>query len=289
MSVNSVFGNNLRQLARERGSLTRVAEDLGISRVQFQRYLKGESFPKPNLLQRICTHFAVDGRILLEPINKIAATEAARLDQPSSSATSVDTLDANVAALFGWCLQGHSSSLSQDLLPDGIYRVWVSESAKPDKFYCMAVQVGSSLGPRGAVLQNARSTRCYFDRVQFRASSPSDLKRRREVRGAMLGVPDGMIWMAFNPAPIYRITLAHFAPNPVVADGSFVGYVARGRAALPGFTRIARAFLEPVPRQMRSVLALCKTKPVYSAQEVPPAALDYICEPVQWRASPFSA
>ena len=68
MSVLRVFGENLRLLCKTRPSIASVCRDLDINRVQFNRYMSGHSFPKPNVLQQICDYFLVDSRIYLEPL-----------------------------------------------------------------------------------------------------------------------------------------------------------------------------------------------------------------------------
>ncbi|MEP2204195.1 MAG: helix-turn-helix transcriptional regulator, partial [Tateyamaria sp.] len=45
--LRSMFGANLRQLAAEYTSISDLARQLGINRTQFNRYLSGESFPRP--------------------------------------------------------------------------------------------------------------------------------------------------------------------------------------------------------------------------------------------------
>lgn len=52
----------------------------------------------------------------------------------------------------------------------------------------------------------------------------SQAPSRRKVRGLVFDVPDGLVLLAVNPAPILRIAMMHLAPNPVFADGSFVGF-----------------------------------------------------------------
>jgi transcriptional regulator with XRE-family HTH domain len=65
--LRDMFGANLRLLAREYRSISELSRQLGINRTQFNRYLSGESFPRPDVLDRICDFFEVDARILLEP------------------------------------------------------------------------------------------------------------------------------------------------------------------------------------------------------------------------------
>ena len=66
--IRSIFGANLLVLSKDYESITALALELGINRTQFNRYLSGESFPRPDVLSRICDFFKVDARILLEPL-----------------------------------------------------------------------------------------------------------------------------------------------------------------------------------------------------------------------------
>ncbi|MBU2867162.1 helix-turn-helix domain-containing protein [Pacificibacter marinus] len=63
-----MFGANLRTLSASALSIAELCRDLGINRTQFNRYLSGEAFPRPDVLDQICRYFGVDARILLEPL-----------------------------------------------------------------------------------------------------------------------------------------------------------------------------------------------------------------------------
>ena len=67
------LGENLQQLSRASPSISALCRELGINRTQFNRYRAGESFPRPDVLYRICRYFKVDARILLEPVEMVAA------------------------------------------------------------------------------------------------------------------------------------------------------------------------------------------------------------------------
>lgn len=70
--LRDMFGANLRALAKRYPSISELSRQLGINRTQFNRYLSGESFPRPDVLDRICNFFEVDARILLDPVSNIA-------------------------------------------------------------------------------------------------------------------------------------------------------------------------------------------------------------------------
>lgn len=87
--LRDMFGANLKRLAQNYPSVSELCRQLGINRTQFNRYLLGESFPRPDVLDRICRFFDVDARILLKPLDEIEA-------QPRHP--SVDILDHFLAA-----------------------------------------------------------------------------------------------------------------------------------------------------------------------------------------------
>lgn len=70
--LRNMFGANLRSLAKCYPSISELSRQLGINRTQFNRYLSGESFPRPDVLDRICAFFDVDARILLDPVENLA-------------------------------------------------------------------------------------------------------------------------------------------------------------------------------------------------------------------------
>ena len=79
--LRKMFGANLRILADRFPSVSQLCRELGINRTQFNRYLSGESFPRPDVLHRICQFFDMDARILLEPIDTLS-TERSVLNHP---------------------------------------------------------------------------------------------------------------------------------------------------------------------------------------------------------------
>lgn len=69
--LRSVFGTNLRTLSQSAPSIAQLCRDLGVNRTQYNRYLVGEAFPRPDVLHKICSFFKVDARILLEPLETL--------------------------------------------------------------------------------------------------------------------------------------------------------------------------------------------------------------------------
>jgi len=103
--LRKMFGANLRVLAGRFPYVSQLCRELGINLTQFNRYLPGESFPRPDVLHRICSFFDLDARILLEPING-RATDYSVLNHPV------------IADYVGTGM----TDIPQDVFPDGFYR-----------------------------------------------------------------------------------------------------------------------------------------------------------------------
>ncbi|WP_170427897.1 helix-turn-helix domain-containing protein [Ruegeria arenilitoris] len=104
--LRRMFGANLRQLSRQYSSVSELCRQLGINRTQFNRYLSGESFPRPDVLDRMCRFFEVDARILLRPLDEI---ELPPIHPAASALTEF--------------LGSGPSTLTENLLPAGFYYV----------------------------------------------------------------------------------------------------------------------------------------------------------------------
>lgn len=115
--LRSVFGRNLKELAARESSVSSLCTRLGINRTQFNRYLAGETFPRPDVLHRICNYFEVDARILLEPLSS----------QHEQGTSSVG------ATLANFVLAGNDFNIDHARLPDGLYRYWRNSFTWPDK------------------------------------------------------------------------------------------------------------------------------------------------------------
>ena len=104
--LRSIFGANLRQLALKYPSIAGLCRQLGINRTQFNRYLSGESFPRPDVLHRICIFFDVDARILLERVNDIQTGKTELFSHPE------------IAEFLG----NGSVDVKEEAFPSGFYR-----------------------------------------------------------------------------------------------------------------------------------------------------------------------
>ncbi|SLN27515.1 hypothetical protein ROJ8625_01136 [Roseivivax jejudonensis] len=112
------LGENLRVLSRSAPSISALCRELGINRTQFNRYRAGESFPRPDVLWRICRHFRVDARILLEPVADVISSSA------------VPFCHSELSGFFSAAAPG----LSEADMPSGFYRSTHRDAALEDRY-----------------------------------------------------------------------------------------------------------------------------------------------------------
>ena len=101
-----MFGANPRILAQRYPPISELSRRLRINRTQLNRYLSGESFPRPDVLDRNCEFFDVDALILLEPV--------ASLNLDADVMTSPVPTD-----FFGF----DPRNIPEDIFPSGVYRI----------------------------------------------------------------------------------------------------------------------------------------------------------------------
>lgn len=165
--LRQVFGQNLRILARDYPSISELCRDLGINRTQFNRYLAGESFPRPDVLYRICDFFDTDARILLAPLDQIEP-DFGILNHPYLS----DYVGAGI------------TEVPQDIFPDGFYT------------FSRRSFVEAEMIISGLVYVFRKDRHCFIRAYEAKQAMreqglPTDAKTR-EYRGVVLPQEDGI-------------------------------------------------------------------------------------------------
>lgn len=165
--LRSMFGANLRILAQPYPSISELSRQLGINRTQFNRYLSGESFPRPDVLARICSFFGVDARVLLEPVDHIG-----RGRDPLTGPFLRDYVGGDVG------------NVQESIFPSGFYRFSRRSFLSGDQFVSGLVRVfrdGEATFVRG------------YEAPAAMASQGLDMKRSsREFRGLVMRQEDGI-------------------------------------------------------------------------------------------------
>ena len=226
--LRSMFGANLRQLAADHPSISELARKLGINRTQFNRYLSGESFPRPDVLARICRFFEIDARVLLEPVTEISLNQ-----DPINNGFLRDFLGTGV------------QNIPEADFPSGFYRFARRSFLDHDRFVTGVVLVArhnSSTFLRG--YESARSLR-----EQGLPTNPD----AREYRGIVSQQENGVSIMVSRRRTLtgsfnYLNRVASFENN------FWVGYVTRTAPESAAGTRVTRLTYEYIGRDHKVVL-----------------------------------
>lgn len=217
--LRAVFGRNLRQLSREYSSVTALCRDLGINRTQFNRYLAGESFPRPDILDRICRFFDVDARVLLTPLDELEPKSDGLFSHPF---------------IADW-LGPQSTSVSEDVMPSGFYRFSRRGFLDDNKFLQGLVLIQRLDGHtflRGLEPREA---------MQHQGLPPSI--RQREFRGVVLRQDDGVSILIARRGGKTG-TYNFLAPVASYENNFWEGYVTRTVRSQPAGQRMTRMVYE---------------------------------------------
>ncbi|WP_368484323.1 helix-turn-helix domain-containing protein [Pseudooceanicola sp. HF7] len=245
VEIRNIFGANLRQLATTYPSVAGLCRDLGINRTQFNRYLSGESFPRPDVLHRICQFFGTDARILLEPVDQLRTGGEGILSHPE------------IAPFLG----RNSTEFDPALLPSGFFR------------FSRLSFVDSTMAVMGLVYVYRKDgftfVRGYEAREAMRQQGMALDGASREFRGIFLAQEQGVAALIARRG---AATCSFNFLSPVAAfDNNFwEGYVTRTiREAISG-PRASRMVYELLPRNSRAILEAARSTGLVGLDQLPP-------------------
>lgn len=227
--LRNMFGTNLRTLSSSYPSVSALARDLGINRTQFNRYLSGESFPRPDVLARMCDFFKVDARVLLEPVEK--ATQAT---------------DANSSAYLREFMSPEIQAVSEESLPNGFYQFARRSFVQDDQYVRGIVFIkrdGANTFLRG-----------YEPKIAMAMQGiPADAQAR-EYRGSVVQIEDGV---AATVARRNSMTASFNYLSRVTSfqNNFWVGYVARTVRENSSSNRMTRLVYEHLGGGVKEALA----------------------------------
>ncbi|ASM72063.1 MULTISPECIES: helix-turn-helix domain-containing protein [Roseobacteraceae] len=233
VELRNMFGANLRILAQSFASISELSRQLGVNRTQFNRYLSGESFPRPDVLARICNFFGVDARVLLEPLNEIGPDRKSLHDPYIESFLG----DAAVA-------------VPETLFPSGFYRFSRRSFIQQERFVVGLVHVCRR--------NDATFLRGFEPRAALASQGLAQDSISREFRGQVIRQDDGV------SAVIARRGAMTCSFNFLAREASFennfwVGYVARTIRETVSSNRIERVVYEHLGADWRKALACGRT------------------------------
>lgn len=201
-ALRSIFGENLRRLSASHASVSALCRDLGINRTQFNRYLSGESFPRPDVLHQICSFFGVDARVLLEPVDTLSPTASELLSHPFLS------------GFFG----SGPTEVPETLFPSGFYR-FVRRSFIDDDFFTQGlVHVSRDSG--------YTFLRGFEPREAMRGQGLSTEARNREYRGLILRQEEGVMALVTHHASL-ACSFNFLTPETSFQSNIWEGYATR--------------------------------------------------------------
>lgn len=242
--LRNMFGENLRVLAKDYVSVSDLARRLGINRTQFNRYLSGESFPRPDVLDRICRFFDVDARILLEPVDGL--TKNAQL----------------LASPFLADFMGKASvAITQERFPSGFYRFTRRSFYDQNQFMVGLVMVFREGGL--TVLRGFETKEAMLHQgLPLNASS-------REYRGYVFRQEEGVGIMASRRKSMTG-SFNYLARVPSFENNFWLGYVTRGTRESLTTSRVARLVYEHLAHDVGTVLAAARSTGYRTIEELQP-------------------
>lgn len=246
MALRSVFGANLRILANRYPSVAGLCRNLGINRTQFNRYLAGESFPRPDVLHRICLFFSVDARILLEPVDEIAPSEPNRdiLTHPA------------VQPFLGKTLE----PVIEEELPSGFYRFSRPSFTDNQRFVVGLLFIFRADGHtfvRGYELPEAMSDQGLTARA-----------RDREFRGVVMKQERGIITLAARRGAL-TCSYSFLSRVPSFQNNFWEGYATRTVTESIVGQRVVRFVIEHIQGAWRVARAMARESGYCNVEELP--------------------
>ncbi|MFY9210449.1 MAG: helix-turn-helix transcriptional regulator [Aestuariivita sp.] len=242
--LRNMFGANLRIMAQEYPSISELSRQLGINRTQFNRYLAGESFPRPDVLDRICAFFGVDARILLDPVDSLSSGS-----DPLTGDFLKDFVGRGV------------SGVTEEFFPSGFYRFTRRSFVNQDMFAMGLIYVfrdGDTCYIRG-----------YEPRSAMRAQGLPLDSPTREYRGLVMRQENGVTSLMSR-----RGTMTcsfNFLSRVASFDNNFwVGYVTRTVAENLSTSRAVRMVYEYLNEPLSRVIAMSRETGFITEDKLPP-------------------
>lgn len=230
--LRNMFGANLRRLSKQYPSISELARRLGINRTQFNRYLSGESFPRPDVLERICSFFDVDARILLEPVENLT-NKGQVLSGPE------------LAEFAGKGV----INLPEETFPSGFYRFSRRSFLNADKFIVGLVYVyrsGETAFVKGFEAKEA-----------MRQQGLPTTSSAREFRGYVSRQEDGVA-MVISRRNAMTCSFNYLARVASFENNFWVGYASRTvRESVTG-TRVTRMVYEYLGQDRAAVMTAAR-------------------------------
>ena len=233
IELRAVFGQNLRILCQKHSSISSICRDLGINRTQFNRYLSGESFPRPDVLHRICTFFKTDARILLEPLQQIEARSEGALSHPE------------MREYFG----PKETDILPEIFPSGFFRFSRHSFGEKSRFV------------QGLIFVYKKNYQMFLRGMEAKeavAGQGLDANAKtREFRGFVIAQEGGVAMLAFRRGST-SCSFSYLSPTPSFQNNFWLGYTTRTFPEHINCTRVTRLVFEHLGQKRSEIMATAR-------------------------------
>ncbi len=242
--LRGIFGKNLCQLSARYKSISALCRELGINRTQYNRYLSGESFPRPDILHQICLFFDVDARILLEPIENISTASHDLINHPM------------LAEFFG---EG-PVTVEERLFPSGFYRFIRQSFIGTQDFMSGIVHVTRK--------DEYTFLRGYEPRQAIRLQGLSANPKAREFRGIVMRQEEGVMAVVSHRNAL-ACSFNFLTPETSFQSNLWEGYATRTVREKVTGRRATRMVYEHLGYDRKAVLNAARNAGLMSLDAIP--------------------
>lgn len=243
--LRGIFGQNLRHLSAAYPSVAGLCRDLGINRTQFNRYLSGESFPRPDVLHQICNFFDVDARILLEPVAEIGPATYDLLNHPM------------LTQFFG----AEPVAVDERLFPSGFYRFVRQAFIGKEDFMSGLVYVKRDGG--------YTFLRGYEPRQAIRKQGLSTNPQSREFRGIVMRQEEGVMAIVTHRNAL-AASFNFLTPETSFQPNLWEGYATRTVREKVTGRRATRMVYEHLGDDRAAIFRTARQAGLIPREDVPP-------------------
>lgn len=242
--LRGIFGRNLQILSAPYKSVSGLCREIGINRTQFNRYLSGESFPRPDLLHRICQFFDVDARILLEPVESIFATSPELLGH---------------SFLSGF-LGASPTAVPEEIFPSGFYS-FVRRSFIDDTLFTIGLVHVHREAPYTFL-------RGFEPRDAMRSQGLSTAPANREFRGLIMRQEEGVAALVTHRNSL-ACSFNFLTPETSFQSNIWEGYATRTVREKVTGRRAARMVYEYLGPGLTKALPVARQAGLVALEDVP--------------------
>ena len=254
ISTHLIFGRNLRQLCKRVGTIAEVADHLDVNRVQMNRILNGESFPKPGLMKRICDYFDVDARILLQPLATLE-NDAGRTVKASM----------RMAAAMEYALYGKDFTVAAEdeanIIPDGLHLLLRPSFLWRDTIWVSMIRFFS--------MNDVRLVRGIDPVAKGMKRSDAVPIKSREFRGAVTRATDGISFLYTTNVPNSTLGVDHFTTRSWRTHGFLTGRCMFMSPSNPIDRSVVPCILQPLEQKTNEILRTARQTGFRDLSEVP--------------------